>query len=163
QTMLSLDAVIRALVRRFVTQRHLLEWETAAEAELGNRNRTLVDIYLDLTPLLALGLGLLVWAVQPHALIAALPVLVLWACSKMVSVWLNRPPLPARNQASAKDVKFLRRTALQTWRYFAEFSTNEHNWLIPDNVQEQPAAIAARVSPTNIGLLLNARQVACEF
>ena len=25
------------------------------------------------------------------------------------------------------------------------------------------AAIAARVSPTNIGLLLNARQVACEF
>ena len=42
-------------------------------------------------------------------------------------------------------------------------STAEHNWLIPDNVQQQPPAIAARISPTNIGLLLNARQVACEF
>jgi cyclic beta-1,2-glucan synthetase len=46
---------------------------------------------------------------------------------------------------------FLRHAALYTWRYFAEFSTAEHNWLIPDNVQEQPPAIAARVSPTNIG------------
>src|SRR4030095_5502736 len=36
-------------------------------------------------------------------------------------------------------------------------------WLIPDNVKEQPPAIAARISPTNIGFLLNARQVACEF
>ena len=39
----------------------------------------------------------------------------------------------------------------------------EHNWLIPDNVQEEPAKIAARISPTNLGFLLNARQVACEF
>ena len=52
---------------------------------------------------------------------------------------------------------------LKTWRYFAEYSTAEHNWLIPDNVQEHPAAVAARVSPTNIGFLLNARQVGCEF
>ena len=57
----------------------------------------------------------------------------------------------------------LRRAALRTWRYFAEFSTEEHNWLVPDNVQEKPLTIAARISPTNLGLLLNARQVACEF
>ena len=30
----------------------------------------------------------------------------------------------------------LRLAALRTWRYFAEFSTEEHHWLIPDNVQE---------------------------
>ena len=35
--------------------------------------------------------------------------------------------------------------------------------MIPDNVQEEPPAIAARISPTNLGFLLNARQVACEF
>ena len=35
QTMLALDAVVRALVRRFVTQDRLLEWETAAESELN--------------------------------------------------------------------------------------------------------------------------------
>ena len=146
QTMLSLDAVVRALLRRFVTHRRLLEWETAAEADLNTRGRAPVDLYLNWVPLLSVGLGLLVWAVRPQALPAALPVLLLWACSKPVSTWLNRPPATPRNQASTKDVIFLRRAALKTWRYFAEFSTAEHNWLIPDNVQEQPAAIAAGCS-----------------
>ena len=57
----------------------------------------------------------------------------------------------------------LRVSALRTWRYFAEFSTEEHHWLIPDNVQEENTKVAPRVSPTNLGLLLNARQVACQF
>ncbi len=69
----------------------------------------------------------------------------------------------AQARASKKDELFLRRAALRTWRYFAEFSNEQHNWLIPDNVQEEPAAVVARVSPTNLGFLLNARQVACEF
>jgi hypothetical protein len=163
QTMLALDAVVRALVRRFVTQNRLLEWESAAESELNRRARTSVDEYLAWMPLASLLLGVLVWAVRPTALPAALPVLALWACSKLISIWLNGSPSAARNETSAENVAFLRRAALHTWRYFAEYSTAEHNWLIPDNVQEEPAAIAARVSPTNIGLLLNARQVACEF
>ncbi|HET6176702.1 MAG TPA: glucoamylase family protein [Candidatus Sulfotelmatobacter sp.] len=163
QTLLSLDAVVRTLVRRFVTQQRLLEWETAAEAELGSRERGPGDTYLNWIPVLAIALGIVVWALRPKALAAALPILILWACSKLFSSWLNRSPVAPRNQVSAKDVRSLRRMALHTWRYFAEFSTAEHNWLVPDNVQEQPAAIAARVSPTNIGLLLNARQVACEF
>ncbi len=88
----------------------------------------------------------------------------LWGCSKWISMWLNL--------ASAVDPElkrptrmncFSRSAALRTWRYFAEFSTAEHNWLIPDNVQEEPAAVAGRMSPTNLGFLLNARQVACEF
>jgi hypothetical protein len=163
QALLSLDAVVRALVRRLFTRRRLLEWETAAEAELGNRGRSPVDAYLSWTPVLAVSLGLLVWGLRRQALLTALPILILWACSGWVAAWLNRPPRPARSQLSNRNLGFLRRVALHTWRYFAEFSTAEHNWLIPDNVQEQPAAIAARVSPTNIGLLLNARQVACEF
>jgi cyclic beta-1,2-glucan synthetase len=35
--------------------------------------------------------------------------------------------------------------------------------LIPDNVQEQPYRLAERLSPTNFGFLLNARQAAVEF
>ncbi len=163
QTLLSLDAVVRALVRRMITRHRLLEWETSAEAELGGRRRAPVDTYLDWMAALTLGLGLLVLLVRPKALPAALPVLLLWACSKLVSAWLNRPSSPPRKEVSKKDLLFLRRAALHTWRYFAEFSTEEHNWLIPDNLQEQPPTVAARISPTNLGFLLNARQVACEF
>ena len=59
QMLLSLDAVFRAMIRRTITRRRLLEWETAAEAELGEK-RTPVDVYLNWMPLLALGLTLLV-------------------------------------------------------------------------------------------------------
>jgi cyclic beta-1,2-glucan synthetase len=163
QMLISLDAVVRTLVRRIVTRQRLLQWETAAEAEIGGYKRTPLDSYLDWTPALAFGLGLLVWFARPSALPAALPILLLWACSKLVSQWLNRPPRALRGEVPAKDELLLRHAALRTWRYFAEFSTEEHNWLVPDNVQEEPPSIAARISPTNLGFLLNARQVACEF
>ncbi len=162
QTLLSLDAVGRALVRRVLTRERLLEWETAAQAELATRRAT-IDAYLDWMPALALGLGVLLLLVRPQSLAAALPILLLWGSGKAVTNWLNRPSLGQRNEAPRKDLLFLRRSALHTWRYFAEFSTEEHNWLVPDNVQETPPAVAARVSPTNVGLLLNARQVACEL
>ena len=162
QMLLSLDAVVRALVRRMVTRERLLEWETAAQAETGARH-TPIDRYLNWMPVIALGVGVLVWLVRPSSLIAAIPVLALWACSKLVSIWLNESPTPAEIAFPRRDIQFLRNAALHTWRYFAEYSTEEHNWLIPDNVQEQPPALAARFSPTNVGLLLNARQVACEL
>ncbi len=163
QMLISLDAVVRTLVRRTFTRQRLLQWETAAEAEIGGYRRTPLDSYLDWTPALALGLGLLVWLVRPSALPAALPILLLWSCSKLLSSWLNRPPRALRSAVPEKDELLLRDSALRIWRYFAEFCTEEHNWLIPDNVQEEPPAIAARISPTNLGFLLNARQVACEF
>jgi hypothetical protein len=164
QMLVSCDAMIRTLVRRLVTRRRLLQWETAAESELAGHKRTPLDVYLDWTPALAFGLGLLLFVARRGAFVAALPILVLWACSKLVSVWLNLPPRAPRTELPEKDKIFLRKTALRTWRYFAEFSTAEHSWLIPDNVvQEHPLKIAARVSPTNLGLLLNARQTACRF
>ena len=58
---------------------------------------------------------------------------------------------------------FLLSHALRIWRYFAQFSSERHHFLIPDNVVEDGRVEAARVSPTNIGLLLNARQAACEL
>jgi cyclic beta-1,2-glucan synthetase len=162
QTLLALDAVARALVRRNVTRERLLEWETAAEAELG-ASSTLLDRYLDWMPFFAAGVGLLVWLLRPHSLAPASPILVLWASSKLVAIWLNESPGKPSDRLSRRDTLFLRRAALHTWRYFSEFCLEEHNWLIPDNIQEQPPAVAARMSPTNLGFLLNARQVAVEF
>ena len=49
QTLLSLDAVVRAIVRAAFTRERLLEWETAAEAELSTR-RGPADLYLNWIP-----------------------------------------------------------------------------------------------------------------
>ncbi len=163
QALLSIDAVVRTAVRRLITRQRLLQWETAAEAELSGYKRTTLDSYLNWTPALAIGSFLLVWFVRRGAIFAALPILLLWACSKPIALWLNRPTRAPRKQATEADRWLLRLSALRTWRYFAEFSTEEHHWLIPDNVQGDDARIASRISPTNLGFLLNARQVACEF
>jgi hypothetical protein len=163
QALLSMDAVVRTMVRRLITRQRLLQWETAAEAELAGDKRTTLDIYLNWTPALALGLFLVTWLVRPSALLAASPILLLWAFSKPVSLWLNRPPQAPRKETSDRDRWLLRESALRTWRYFDEFSTEEHHWLIPDNVQGEDSKVAPRISPTNLGFLLNARQVACEF
>jgi cyclic beta-1,2-glucan synthetase len=162
QTLLSLDAVVRAIVRAAVTRERLLEWETAAEAELAAKLSP-ADRYLNWIPVLSLVVGVLVWGAHPRALSAALPILVCWASCKVVAEWLNRPSIVPLKEIPRKDVLFVRNAALHTWRYYAEYCTEEHNWLIPDNVQEEPYAVAARVSPTNLGLLLNAQQVACEL
>jgi cyclic beta-1,2-glucan synthetase len=163
QALLSMDAVVRTMVRRLITRQRLLQWETAAEAELAGDKRTTLDIYLNWTPALTLGVFLLVWLVRPGALLAALPILLLWAFSKPVSLWLNRPPRAKRKETSDRDRWLLRESALRTWRYFDEFSTEEHHWLIPDNVHEENTEVAPRISPTNLGFLLNARQVASEL
>jgi cyclic beta-1,2-glucan synthetase len=165
QALLSLDAVVRTTVRRMITRQRLLEWETAAEAELAGDKRTMLDIYLNWTPVLALGILGLVWLVNRRALSSALPILLLWALNKPISLWLNRPPRAPRREASESNRWLLRTAALRIWRYYAEFSTEQHHWLIPDNVQiqQEGTRVAARVSPTNLGFLLNARQTAREF
>ena len=163
QALLSMDAVVRTMVRRLITRQRLLEWETAAEAEHAGDKRSMLDIYLNWTPALALALFAFVYLVDKRALPVALPILLLWALSKRISRWLNLPPRAPRKKVSESHQRLLRIAALRTWRYFAEFSTEEHHWLVPDNVQEDGTKIAPRISPTNLGFLLNVRQVACDF
>ena len=163
QTLLALDAIIRSLVRSFITGQRLLEWETAAEAESTAKSRTPVDRYLALTPLVALIVGVLVFLRHPESIFVALPILILWGFAIGLTAWLNSPPQQARPQLTAEEDRFLRQLALKTWRYFNQFGGESHNYMIPDNVEEEGLFEAARVSPTNFGLLLNARQAAITF
>ena len=163
QALVALDAVFRTLVRSTITRSRLLEWETATEAELGLKKRTPVDRYQDWVPLLSIALAVLIGFVNSRALLYAWPVLAAWACSKLVSNWLNMPPQSQVHAVGKAERKFARQTFLKTWRFFVQFSTERNNWLIPDNVQEDPIIIAERISPTNLGFLLNARQAAHEL
>ena len=164
QTLLAIDAIVRSLVRRFITGERLLEWETAAQAEQRSGRRVPVDRYLAILPLVAIGLAAVVWlwAPQKRAILCAAPILLLWALASAVTAWLDRAPRE-REPLNSTDETFLLGHALRIWRYFHQFGVERHNYLIPDNVEEDGFFEAARVSPTNIGLLLNARQAACEL
>lgn len=163
QMLLSLDAIVRSLVRRFVTGKRLLEWETAAQSEAG-RKKTSLDRYLQLSPVLAMVVAVLLFATHHvPALVVASPILLLWAATPLVAAWLNASPTRELGPISETDQRFLDDQALSIWRYFADFGGEENHWLIPDNVEEKKVFQVRKLSPTNLGMLFNARQAALEL
>jgi cyclic beta-1,2-glucan synthetase len=160
--LLSLDAIARAHIRRLVSGKRLLEWETAAQAESG-ASQTTLDRYLQLSPLLAFAIGIIVAIVRLRALPETLPILLLWAAAPLVAAWLNSSPLRQPRPLTAQDRAFLQNHALCVWRYFSEFGNEQNHWLIPDNIEEKNAFQVRKLSPTNLGMLFNARQAAYEL
>ncbi len=166
QAWLMSDAIVRTLVRVYVTRRRLLEWVTAAQAKAGLRldlpgfgRRMVGGLALAAAAAVAVAWG------QPEAWPAALPLLLLWAASPVVARWISVPRSTARAEPlSEADARALRLTARRTWRFFATFVGPEDHALPPDNFQETPSPVVAhRTSPTNIGLYLLSTVAARDF
>jgi cyclic beta-1,2-glucan synthetase len=160
QAALMADAILRTLVRRFVTGRNLLEWQCMAQVEAAcARGCDLVSAlqWIAITFVAAFAVYFGHFALGVPLLFAFL-----WGSAPLVAKHLSTPPRPDRCEPPS-DVEFLRDISLRTWRYFTDFSHPEDHWLVPDNVQEEPRAIAHRASPTNIGLQLASHVAASDF
>jgi cyclic beta-1,2-glucan synthetase len=164
QSMVTLDAIVRAGVRMAVTRHKLLEWETAAEAENSSGKRTSpVDLYLKATPWLTIVFGVFLAVDRWESFSVAALLLLLWVGSDAFSNWLDQPLPEDGLRIGPRDEALLRTSALRTWRFFREFSNENENYLIPDILKEEGSLIAHRVSTTNLGLLLNARIAALDL
>ena len=165
EAFLSLDAILRTLLRLLVTHQRLLEWQTSTDSERTKRSDLIGCIAsMCIAPGVALMTGLLLIALHPEQIFTALPFLVLWFLSPVITwgISLTLKILPP--DLSAEQRIFLRQTARKTWHYFETFVTAQENWLPPDNVQEVPVTtIASRTSPTNMGLALLANLAAHDF
>ncbi|MBI5836097.1 MAG: hypothetical protein HZB25_02520 [Candidatus Eisenbacteria bacterium] len=152
-------AIILTLVRMVITQRRLLEWETAAATAarsaglLARQGPRVFVVEMWAGPAAALAVLLGVLPLRATALPLALPFLAAWLASPMVAWWLSRPVVPRRLALGAADAAQLRRIARRTWHYFERFVTEQDHWLPPDNAQFAPdLRVAHRTSPTNIGM-----------
>ena len=125
--------------------------------------KTPLDVYLQLSPVVAFVIALALALTNIRSLFAAGPVLLLWAVAPLVAIWLNSPPRQQEGPLTTDDRLFLQQQALHIWRYFHEFGDEKNHWLIPDNVEEKDSFQIRKVSPTNLGMLFNARQAAYEF
>ncbi len=155
QAWLSANAIALVAYRRSISRRHLLEWQTAESAGMEARN------YLDSTlrqmwVISGLSVLLLVVLRVEGAFAPTWLFVALWALSPALIRWLDRPAaLHVRTALGSGDLRFLRRLARQTWRYFDDLVGADSNWLPPDNSQlVLRVEIAQRTSPTNIGLWL---------
>lgn len=162
---ISLDAIVRTLVRVYWTHRRLLEWKTSSDSDRSARNDLLgFSKTMIIGPSIAVAATILLGIGQRDVLQFAWPILGLWFTSPWIAWSLSRPITEKNNELSAKQKVFLRRVSRKTWRYFEVFVTERDNWLPPDNVQVNPTlSIASRTSPTNIGLALLSDMSASDF
>ena len=164
-TLINLDAILRSGVRMLFTRRGLLLWQLRSYTS-RNARRTLADYFMEMwiAPVLALMLAFALWQTRPMEWLFWAPVLLLWLVSPVIGYWISRPLVSRVPDLSIDQRAFLRASARQTWRFFADFVGPQDNWLPPDNFQEYPtAAIASRTSPTNIGMALLADLAAYDF
>jgi len=155
------NAIAVTLVRMVVTQRRLLEWETAAASAaratglLASQGPRVFLAEMWAGPATALLFIAGVLPLQAGAWPVALPFLTLWLVSPIVAWWLSRPVVQRRLVLHDGDVAQLQRVSRRTWHYFERFSGAGDHGLPPDNVQFSPEPrIAHRTSPTNIGMEL---------
>ncbi len=166
QAWLMADAIVRTLVRLYVTRKRLLEWTPAAQAAFGP-SPGLARYYRRMAGAVVIGLAALgaAWLAGRGAWPIALGFAAAWAASPAVAFWASLSPRTAgRRPVQARDAEALRLIARRTWRFFEDFVTEGSHWLPPDNFQENPEPVVARrTSPTNIGLYLLSIGCARDF
>jgi cyclic beta-1,2-glucan synthetase len=166
QAWLMADAVIRTLVRLFVTRRNLLQWTPAAQATIGP-DPTLGAYYAWMAGAVLTGVVALAgtWLFGDGTVYLAAPFGLLWIASPAIARFVSRPSTGLAEPAPTDaDRRALRLIARRTWRYFETFVTPADNMLPPDNFQETPSPVLARrTSPTNMGLYLLSTASAHDF
>jgi cyclic beta-1,2-glucan synthetase len=171
QAAISLGAIFRTGYRRLVSGRRLLAWTTAQARQsagqsggaAANRPRL---VRMGACSLFSLVAGAALWTIQPEALVAAAPWLLLWLASPLIAWRLITTPRvePGHRQVTGDQARMLRELARETWRTFDDFVGDQTHWLPPDNYQESPKNdLAMRTSPTNIGLGLLGTMAAHDF
>jgi len=158
-------AILGSGVRMLFTRRGLLLWHTPAYAK-RNAAATFVDFLREtwLAPACgAAGMALLALRL-PAELVVGAPVLAAWLLAPLVCWWISKPVARAGPDLSERQRSFLGGLARRTWRYFEVLVSAEHHWLPPDNYQDDAEPrVAARTSPTNMGMALLANLAAHDF
>ena len=164
QAWLMCDAIVRTLSRLY-RRRELLEWVTAAAADL-DRELELGGFYRRMAGAVVLAVcAVVAVAFADHGtLLIAAPLVTAWMLSPAMAWWASRAQRPDQSVLSEAEAESLRLTARRTWRFFETFVTAEDNMLPPDNFQEDPRPVLAhRTSPTNLGLYLLSVLAARDF
>jgi cyclic beta-1,2-glucan synthetase len=160
ETLTMIDAILTTLVRIYISHKRLLQWQTSAHTiRLFGKQRKIRIIWSQMfgAPLMSVSVGLLVYLINPNALLMSLPLFIIWLVSPQIAYWISdvRERDTRAQQLLKKDIQSLRTIARRTWLYFERFIGPEDHWLPPDHFQEDPKGIVAhRTSPTNIGLML---------
>lgn len=164
---ITVHAIAATLWRTLISKQKMLQWTTAAQVSAQHQNRhSRITVWWEMWtgPATALAIAVAIQLLNPAALPAAIPLVLLWFISPEITLLLNRPRHRPVKPLDEQDRLFLRDLARRTWLYFESFAGPQDNWLPPDNYQGQPyPETAHRTSPTNIGMMLLSTASAWDF
>ena len=150
-----INSIAKTLYRLIISHKHLLEWTTSEEAEKQAKssltsyyNKMAINV---LSGIVAIGLGLL------KLNIFAVFLGVLWIFAPLIVWYISRETKKEQtiNQLNEEEKQYVLEIGKRTWDFFETYLTEENNYLITDNYQEdRKEKIIPRTSSTNIGLSL---------
>jgi len=150
---ISADAIIKTTYRLLVSKRNFLEWMTAEEAEKQAKN-DLKSYYKQMSANLSLGIITLLYGLFVNKLLIVLSVL--WLIIPAFCWYISKETKENEvEEIDNKEKEYILEIAKDTWKYFENYLTEENNYLVPDNYQDdRKPSIVNRTSSTNIGLSL---------
>lgn len=158
-----LDAIAKALWRRKLSRRRLLEWQPAAQA---GRGAAIADAWRRMwcAPLIAVGTAVLLTFANPYALFAAAPLLLVWFLSPVLAWWSGLPARQRAERLTAAQARELGALARRTWAFFEDHAPAGARCIAPEAVLEHPQpALDGRISASSIGYSLLAALAARDF
>lgn len=154
---MSFDAAVRALWRKYVSHKNLLEWTTASQTERGGTS-LFSKIQVFVIPEL-ISISLLFTPVNILKLIALFYIFV-----PVIIVYSDIPYKHKSHCHSPNKAFELSSDLAAMWQFYEDYATIGEHYLPPDNVQFAPVyRICHRTSPTNIGLMMLSILVARDF
>ena len=153
----SLDAIIRAIYRQYISKQNLLEWTTSEEAEKEAKT-TIISYFKLMIVNILIGLATLIYLIfNPLNVGTALigVVAILWILAPLIAWYISieNVELNKYELLSDDNKKFVLELGEKTWEYFKKYMNEENNYLPPDNYQEdRKQKVMKRTSSTNIGL-----------
>ena len=148
-------AILKTLYRVIFTKKHLLEWTTSEEAEKQAKSN-LISYYNQmamniLAGIISISLGLL----KLNAFATLLGVFWIFTPTMMWYISKEIEKEKAIDKLNKEEKEYVLEIGKKTWDFFETYLTEENNYLIPDNYQEdRKEKVVPRTSSTNIGLSL---------
>ena len=153
KTYINLSSIIRTIYRMKISKMHLLEWVTAEAAEKQAKTDCF-SYYKLMNANIVFGILALAFGIFLNQIFAIF-IGVLWLIGPTFAWYISRDIKHTKTveKVSSKEKQYIIEIGKKIWQYFKDNINEENNFLPPDNYQEDRRnKIAARTSPTNIGL-----------
>ena len=165
QTYIVIGAILKAIFRLFISKNHLLEWQTAEDAEKSVKD-TIGYYYEKMWFSVICGVIFIIISFNSSFILGVIISIlsIVWILSPLLAYGISKTHEEEKINLDEEDRSYLRCISRRIWAYYEDFVNSENNYLAPDNYQEKPyKGVAHRTSPTNIGMGLISNIVAYDL